>query len=747
MLHRYRIYRSIFISLVLTLACGVIALSFLLYWRFSAAMMTELGNMSVSTLQQTAYVLDDVRQRADALSSQLLGEANVITTMFRAAPTPLERYRATLILRRSRSITPFVDWLAVVDARGTRVDGTITLSPSAAASLLEIVHTRYSLRQSSFFLFTYPSPTTGKDQQSIVFCGYSDLSTGADDMGAVLIGISPSYFLSLIQEFPSRMDGAFLLLDADGDTITSSNAAETDAPNDLPQLGQALQRTQSGFFTARLDGANVLLSYASLSNLGWTLVNAQPLDEFHRSLDAILLATLLIAVAFCGVGLAFSLWLSGRVYRPVVRMLSSHGYISVAARDTGDEIGYLSGQLDRKQELESQARALNPILRDAALQQLITDWRYGVDAELLGSLGIALSGPFFAVVLIAFDCVDARQDRMTSKERDAARLTLAQIARGVFAPLGMSAEIVATGAFQLAALLQPDGGALPAELPLCLAELRTLSRQRTPLDVSSAVGPIVAGVDAINESYSAACELLTYRFFEGDGCILLPDDYRRHADVSPSELSGDALFQAVEKDDEEGVRREIDTFRAHLSTLAPNDAILSSYQLLMNARGIPGGDAQSAALCMRCMDDIGRCIRLAQLADLLRETFLRLARIRSDTSVFAAKPQEKDRLVLGMNAYIESHYADASISLESTAAALERSSAYLGRLYKAQSGHSFSEALSVFRLEQTEKLLLETDLSIQDICGKVGLANVNYFYTLFKKKHDCTPQNFRRRHR
>ena len=49
------------------------------------------------------------------------------------------------------------------------------------------------------------------------------------------------------------------------------------------------------------------------------------------------------------------------------------------------------------------------------------------------------------------------------------------------------------------------------------------------------------------------------------------------------------------------------------------------------------------------------------------------------------------------------------------------------------------------RLNESQRLLLETDLSVKDIAYAVGFDNENYFSEFFKSKLGVTALNFRRR--
>ena len=49
------------------------------------------------------------------------------------------------------------------------------------------------------------------------------------------------------------------------------------------------------------------------------------------------------------------------------------------------------------------------------------------------------------------------------------------------------------------------------------------------------------------------------------------------------------------------------------------------------------------------------------------------------------------------------------------------------------------------RLHRAAELLIYSNLSLLDICFKVGFDNPSYFHRLFKQFHGTTPSGYRRR--
>jgi LacI family transcriptional regulator len=71
----------------------------------------------------------------------------------------------------------------------------------------------------------------------------------------------------------------------------------------------------------------------------------------------------------------------------------------------------------------------------------------------------------------------------------------------------------------------------------------------------------------------------------------------------------------------------------------------------------------------------------------------------------------------------------------------------LQRRFRALLGRSIHDIIVGVRLERTKQLLTHTDLSLQDIADRVGIAHVEYLSTVFKKQTNQTVTEYRKTHR
>jgi AraC family transcriptional regulator len=87
---------------------------------------------------------------------------------------------------------------------------------------------------------------------------------------------------------------------------------------------------------------------------------------------------------------------------------------------------------------------------------------------------------------------------------------------------------------------------------------------------------------------------------------------------------------------------------------------------------------------------------------------------------------------------------DQELSLKELAAASYLSTFHFARLFKKLTGTSPHAYLASLRATTAQKLLAETDLSINEIGGRVGYTNPSHFSKAFRQVTGLTPRAFRK---
>jgi AraC-like DNA-binding protein len=96
--------------------------------------------------------------------------------------------------------------------------------------------------------------------------------------------------------------------------------------------------------------------------------------------------------------------------------------------------------------------------------------------------------------------------------------------------------------------------------------------------------------------------------------------------------------------------------------------------------------------------------------------------------------------------YLSNNYMER-VSLQDIAKQEFLSSQYLSYKIKEVFGHGFNEYLNQIRVEESTKLLLDTDKSISEISEEVGFSHPRYYNKHFKIHYKLTPLQYRKKNK
>ena len=98
-----------------------------------------------------------------------------------------------------------------------------------------------------------------------------------------------------------------------------------------------------------------------------------------------------------------------------------------------------------------------------------------------------------------------------------------------------------------------------------------------------------------------------------------------------------------------------------------------------------------------------------------------------------------------LSAVINDHIVKGKIDYEDLAAAFHIGKTQLNRKIKAITGYTTTEYILQVRISLAKHLLAKTDYSIGDVATRVGIDDVAYFSSVFRKMTGMTPTAFRNR--
>lgn len=117
-----------------------------------------------------------------------------------------------------------------------------------------------------------------------------------------------------------------------------------------------------------------------------------------------------------------------------------------------------------------------------------------------------------------------------------------------------------------------------------------------------------------------------------------------------------------------------------------------------------------------------------------------LQNYQSTASVMTLRARRDSQLLKLLN-YTASNYQ--TVTLGELADRFHYNMTYLSRMFREETGQSFSSMLKEYKLRKAAELLLSSKLQLEDICQDVGYQDVTQFIRSFKKQYGVTPGQYR----
>lgn len=275
----------------------------------------------------------------------------------------------------------------------------------------------------------------------------------------------------------------------------------------------------------------------------------------------------------------------------------------------------------------------------------------------------------------------------------------------------------------------------------CMNQLEVQKRLFEPIAFSVALGCAVKSAEEIPTSLAESRLILKERIVEGTGHLLekmpiasaiheenLLEKYRRNIAHAVEVLSMESADDAVSS-----MQRDISQIKKicgyEILELVLSAGDLFAIQLELKDRQTVMEKYHRN--CEQCssMDALFACLKGFQ------SSFIEVLIEERDNDALRPIRQSKQ--------YIQSHYNE-QITLEEVSSAVGLSAGYFSALFKKETGEGFAKYLINVRIDQAKIMLRETNLSVSEICKRVGYNDLKHFVTTFEKAAGVKPGTYRK---
>ena len=261
-------------------------------------------------------------------------------------------------------------------------------------------------------------------------------------------------------------------------------------------------------------------------------------------------------------------------------------------------------------------------------------------------------------------------------------------------------------------------------------QLCRLAKHVCEATVTAGIGYVSNNLPDIRLSWQGARSAVSYRVIYGNArAINIAEiDPMENADERWEEQEIQKILKKIRMGSREELEEEIDHC---IHKFMEDGTTMQKYQIFImgliteifrfctnNQLDIEEFYGEKSAVFEKCMqmespEELERW--LLEIGEKLQETVQQER--QATTKSFASKAVE----------YVQEHYSDRNITIESICKELGVSAAYFSTIFKKETGKTFISFLTDYRMEKAVELLMTTNDKTYIIAEKVGYADPNYF--------------------
>ena len=288
-----------------------------------------------------------------------------------------------------------------------------------------------------------------------------------------------------------------------------------------------------------------------------------------------------------------------------------------------------------------------------------------------------------------------------------------------------------------------DGGQkqnIRKALRRCLSQMEAEQNLYGTVRSSIALGTAENLVD-LSRSYQNAAMTVMERLTEGTGKLL-------EGIPAPSSLPTQSILDRYSR----SIKQAADTLNISAADAALEQMRRSALEVRdVRSRELiflvhTAADLFTATLALEDRENIlHRLDSRVDRCSTVPELFAELEKLQRKlmNEALESRQAEQFRPIRLAKQYIHEHFSDP-ITLEEVAEAAGFSGSYFSTYFKKETGMGFNQYLTQSRISEAKFLLRDTDLSIAEICRRVGYQDVKHFNRLFHRDADLTPGEYRK---
>ena len=372
-------------------------------------------------------------------------------------------------------------------------------------------------------------------------------------------------------------------------------------------------------------------------------------------------------------------------------------------------------------------------------------------------LGLDIVAEAYNVLIFTMNCDEdfsGQRDEYSSWEAESLELL-----ENFFAGHS-SAMLFQSNIFSYGVLLKGQRETIEENTRACVDEIRKiLSRQDGRREWFLAVGQSVERLSQIQKSYHTASRAFSQRYLYDENILYYDEMETMEHPGGQAETEDNAYLQKVDvnalnpailqKFLSNGLQEETENFvKDYFYAIGqePMESLVFRNYVILNVRFSVISFIKGLGCDTNEMESADTEEVLAESGKNMESAIAYAKKMISQAiGIRDQNSGNKNRSILKTAVdFIDSHYMDEEISLNTVANVANVSSNHFSALFSQNMGQTFIEYLTTLRMNKAKELLRCTGMRSSEIAGEIGYKDAHYFSYLFKKTQGMTPSDYRK---
>ncbi|GIP34213.1 helix-turn-helix domain-containing protein [Paenibacillus sp. J2TS4] len=751
-----RRFYQYFFSYVLLVVTLLIIVGGVVYETFLSTLQREVENSMMATLTQAKDAVDTRLHEMNRMAAQIA--ANPQLTPFITDTGGYGQYQAVAELKKYRSTNIFIsDVVLYYNSRNS----SQMYGASGTYSTDQFFNDVYNYQHWSKdeFINHLPISPVMRPMEPVKMAGmnpahfstylYPLSVNSSKPYGAILFLIEEHSLTSLIKSTLKDYNGYMYLFNENNDKVISiSNGEGHDEAEDLSATIQSAALKAEDSLSVNNRKYSVVKLQSEYNH--WSYVSVIPKDQFMAKVYKIrnIFNYTIAFILVLGVCLAFSFSITN--YKPLIKLAEAlkkrqHPQASPASTDELDFISNTVGTITEENEaLLSRLKSQAGVMRETYLLMLLkgkiknpNEWK---DLEFVN---VPLDKPYFAVMLFMIDEYNKFISENNQSMQDIIQYSLAKITEELSMEIGSGLALERLGDRGVALLVNIEEGFHDTQTLEQLAyKAKEWFKHYFHFTVTVGIGEVCSDPAMIYQSYLQAENGVRYRFVKGNDSVICYEHLEndRQENYRYPIQQERQLIKAIKQGNREDAQRNIKEIMQYIidNQITIEEAECICYSIVNTIkRTLIELDIEEDGFIDQTLEKL-----LVPRFETLDELETLVINCCQKVRDYVAGRKD-DHLFTRMIAYVNQHYCNHMISLETIAAFFGVSPSYATRFFKEHTGQPLMRYIDMLRMEKAKTMLKTTDLPLKELIGEIGYVDSSIFIRKFKKYEGRTPIQYR----